>query len=296
MKKLFGLFLLTLAFLAPDFAQAATRFWVGGTGTWDSTTTTHWATTSNGAGGASAPVAGDAITFDASSGGGTVTPDSSIDSIAFLSLSAGGFTSGTLAFNTNNPNMAFTSTVNFSGAVTRTINTGSGTWTLSSSATGSIWDITTNTGLTGTFSNTTISLTGNSVSRAFVGGTQTYGAITISNNSALGNVRFQATNTYASITAGSGNTLYMSTTTVTGALTLTGTASAPVGLLSDSPPNATTITVGAASPITWGGVSGVTKAGAGSITATNSFDMGRNTGVSITPPSAGGGGGRIIGG
>lgn len=43
-------------------------YWVGGTGTWDGTSTTHWATTSGGAGGAGVPAAGDSVTFDANSG------------------------------------------------------------------------------------------------------------------------------------------------------------------------------------------------------------------------------------
>jgi len=54
----------------------AARFWVGGAGTWDGSTTTHWAASSGGASGASAPTATDTVTFDANSGlgsGGTVT-------------------------------------------------------------------------------------------------------------------------------------------------------------------------------------------------------------------------------
>lgn len=51
----------------------ASRFWVGGTGTWDASDTTHWAATSNGAGGQSVPTTGDTVTFDGSSGGGTCT-------------------------------------------------------------------------------------------------------------------------------------------------------------------------------------------------------------------------------
>src|SRR5574343_301221 len=51
----------------------ATRYWVGGTGTWDSTDTTHWSATSGGTGGASAPVAADNVNFDSNSGTGTVT-------------------------------------------------------------------------------------------------------------------------------------------------------------------------------------------------------------------------------
>jgi hypothetical protein len=51
----------------------ASRYWVGGTNTWNSTAGTKWATTSGGAGGASAPTSADDVFFDASSGSGTVT-------------------------------------------------------------------------------------------------------------------------------------------------------------------------------------------------------------------------------
>lgn len=42
----------------------AARFWVGGSGTWDSSTTTHWAASSGGVGGQSAPSSTDDVTFD----------------------------------------------------------------------------------------------------------------------------------------------------------------------------------------------------------------------------------------
>lgn len=51
----------------------ATRYWVGGSGTWDASSTANWATTSGGAPGASAPVAADTVIFDAGSGSGTCT-------------------------------------------------------------------------------------------------------------------------------------------------------------------------------------------------------------------------------
>lgn len=51
----------------------ANRYWVGGTGSWNSTNTTNWSATSGGAGGASAPGASDDVFFDANSGTGTVT-------------------------------------------------------------------------------------------------------------------------------------------------------------------------------------------------------------------------------
>ena len=43
---------------------AVTRYWRGGTGTWDATTTTNWSTTSGGVSGASVPTSADAVIFD----------------------------------------------------------------------------------------------------------------------------------------------------------------------------------------------------------------------------------------
>ena len=50
----------------------ANRYWVGGTGTWDVTSTANWSTTSGGSSGASVPTSTDDVFFDANSGGGTV--------------------------------------------------------------------------------------------------------------------------------------------------------------------------------------------------------------------------------
>lgn len=51
----------------------ATRYWIGGAGTWDSTTTTNWSATSGGSGGASAPTSADTVNIDTNSGTGTIT-------------------------------------------------------------------------------------------------------------------------------------------------------------------------------------------------------------------------------
>ena len=45
----------------------ATYYWVGGTGTWDASTTTNWATSSGGAGGAGVPTSADDVVFDSAS-------------------------------------------------------------------------------------------------------------------------------------------------------------------------------------------------------------------------------------
>lgn len=45
----------------------ATYYWVGGTGNWDATTTTNWATSSGGTGGAGVPTSADDVVFDGNS-------------------------------------------------------------------------------------------------------------------------------------------------------------------------------------------------------------------------------------
>ena len=42
----------------------ANRYWVGGTGTWNTTSTTNWSASSGGASGASVPTAADSVFFD----------------------------------------------------------------------------------------------------------------------------------------------------------------------------------------------------------------------------------------
>lgn len=74
----------------------ATYYWVGGSGTWDTTSTTNWSSTSGGAGGAGVPTAADTAVFNATSGTVTVTLG---EDVSVLTLDATGFT-GTLAFST----------------------------------------------------------------------------------------------------------------------------------------------------------------------------------------------------
>ena len=45
----------------------ANRYWVGGSGTWDSTTTTHWSLTSGGTGNQGPPTSADDVIFDTNS-------------------------------------------------------------------------------------------------------------------------------------------------------------------------------------------------------------------------------------
>lgn len=53
----------------------ATYYWVGGTGTWDGTSTANWSTSTGGAAGAGPPTSSDTVVFDDNSGAGTCTTD-----------------------------------------------------------------------------------------------------------------------------------------------------------------------------------------------------------------------------
>ena len=131
----------------------ASRYWVLGTGTWDNSSTTNWSTTSGGSGGASVPGASDDVILDASSGGGTVTPNYDL---SVKSITMGAFT-GTLDFSANNnsPTMA---TFNCTGTGTRTLNMGSGTWTITGNNTNVI-DLTVTTNLTFNANTSTVNFT-----------------------------------------------------------------------------------------------------------------------------------------
>jgi len=79
----------------------ATRYWVGGDGTWDSTSTTNWSATSGGSGGASAPVAADTVNFDVA-GTFTVTiASSAVASIVFADANYTFSLSGSADLGTN---------------------------------------------------------------------------------------------------------------------------------------------------------------------------------------------------
>jgi hypothetical protein len=140
----------------------ATYFWVGGAGTWDSTTTTNWALTSGGLPGVAAPNNTDTVNFDANSGTGTVSVAATAVSLnttlnsANINLSLTGsptlcttagtftFTLGTLTLNTFTLTCGRFSSTN---ANVRTIAFGTGNITLTGNG-ATIWTTATATNLT----------------------------------------------------------------------------------------------------------------------------------------------------
>jgi hypothetical protein len=112
----------------------ADRYWVGGTGTWNSTSTTNWAASSGGASGASVPTAADNVFFDANSNTGTgaftvtmaTTPRvcndftaSGLDGTMTLAGTSIGLTvSGSLTFQSTNFTRSYTGTTTFNATTT----------------------------------------------------------------------------------------------------------------------------------------------------------------------------------
>lgn len=300
-------FALALLMAGPSGAFAAARFAVCTvTCTWDGSSTAMWSATTGGATGASVPAAADTVTFDANTCVGGVTCTTTVNTnFSITSLTTGACTALTtgcvIDFSANN-NSPTVQTASITGSGTRSLNCGTGTWTFTTTAAGNFWNAATTTGLTFTCSSATFSLTGSTtVLRGFSGGGLSYGTLNLGTNATRGPVSMTGSNTYAALGIAAGTQVYFANSpTITAAATWTGTSSLPIGIVGENGGvgTAVTMTMGAASTCSWCAITGVILAGAGSLTASNSFNLGQTSGVSltITPPSAGGGGGFIING
>jgi hypothetical protein len=317
MRKLFGLFLLALAFLAPDLAQAASRFAICATTcTWDNSSTAMWSASSGGATGASAPVAGDDVTFDANTctGGTTCTVTTFAGTISAATITWGACTASTtgciIDASVNNTNFTLSSnggtTFNGSGTGTRQWKAGTGTYALTSTNANGCFNMGTTTNSTGTvLSGATWSCSGATTSgRDWNGGGLSFGPTTFNTNSSNGTMRIVGANTFASLTIGA--PYYMTfgngfTQTLTTGLTISGGSSSAIVVLSSSDNNqAATLSLGSAISPSWVALRQITTSGGNALTATNCFDLKGNTlassGSCTAPTGGGGGGGRIIGG
>jgi len=118
----------------------ADRYWVGGTGTWDATSTANWSALSGGGTGASVPTAADNVFFDANSnvGTGSFTVTMSTTRVCndftasgldgAMTLSGGGAigltVSGSLFFQATNFSRTYLGTTTFNATSTgKTVNT-----------------------------------------------------------------------------------------------------------------------------------------------------------------------------
>lgn len=319
-RYLFILAALAFAALASP-AFAVNCFWVGGTGTWDGTNTggggaggIKWASATGGGTACTAtsgPAAGvpgpsDTATFDANSGGGTITGSPTGTGLTLTTLTTGAFT-GTLDFSVSNPSLTI-STWDNSGTGTRTINCGTGTFSFNGTNpnVGMTWGTTTN--LTLSCASATFAFSGATTNQRLItlGNTAlTYPTITVGANSS-GGVWIVSGSNITAITAmtitspqtiqfGSGATFPITTLTCSG-----GSTSALLSISSNSTITQTTISSANAISCPWATVRAIAFAGGGNATFANSFDLLRNSisgggTLLITQPS-GTAGGRIIGG
>lgn len=298
--------LIAISLLFPSLAQAATCFWVGGTGTWSTSNTASWASSTGGTGGSCAATGGipkqsaDTATFDGSSGGGTVTVDTTINGVTLTQITMGAFT-GTLDFSVNNPSITLTTEFSITGTGTRTLKLGSGTFTISNTAGGTIWDVSTATNLTLNAGTSTLAFTPSSATgqtRTVVLGTsQTYSTVSFgSNPTSGGGVTISATtSTIGTLLVSSPNILNFgqSSLTFTNAWSLAGSSLSSMIYINGSA-SADFTFPSSGSTCSWcifKQVIAITN----SITANNSINLGGNTNITINNPSSGGGG-HIIGG
>lgn len=283
----------------------ASRFWVGGTGTWDGSATTHWAATTGGGSGASVPGSADTVTLDGSSGGGTCTVNTTV---TVQSITCGAFT-GTLSFSANNNNVTLSAVtgMNCSGSGTRTINLGNGTWLLTTNSNNSTpWNFAVVTGLTLNANSSTIEYSGVlSGILNFQGGGKTYNNLTLDANASGGSVTVLGNNVFATVTCTDcglilNATQTITTLTITGksflnlpfgtttitTLSINGSASFLIGVDAGTAGSSATLSVASGSPsLLWTAFRDIVCTGGATFNATKSFDLGHNSGITITPPS-----------
>lgn len=299
-----GLLALCVAYAAPANAancNVATGicFWVGGTGTMDlATDSAHWSNSTGGVSCSCEPTTTSQLTFDGSSGGGTVTAAASLP--AFQSLSVGAFT-GTLTFGTNNPNVTLNAgtptNIILTGAATKTINFGSGTWTLKNTAS-NLWDCTTVGGLTLQASSATFIVNNNFTAAASIIGCGNSASFNMGNwqigsgQSTAGAPSLATTSGYMNnltLTGGAVDFSNGQTYTVNGTFSTTSTSSTPAELRSTL---SSTIALTNNATASWIAFRGITFS-TSHMTATNCFNLNGNnfgSGGTCTAPSAGGGG------
>jgi len=255
----------------------ALRFWVGGTGTWDSSTTTHWAASTGTAGGQTVPGAADTVIFDANSGGGTVTVNTTVNCV---SITMGAFT-GTLDFSANNNNVTLQS-FSGNGSGVRALNMGNGTWTLSSSWVISAGNLTFNANS----SVLTFTVTSAAV-RSFTGAGLTYSTVTISPNSLGGQFQINGAVTIGTLNINAGNYVEWNTGTsyTITTLNVSGSSSSLAVLKSSITGLQVTLSIASNPPtIAWAAIRDLNFTGGATFAVTNSFDLGHNSGITITAP------------
>ncbi len=286
MKRLF-IVLLFLCVAIP--ANAATCFWVGGTGTWDNATDgAHWANSTGGSASSCAATggvpknAGDVAAFDFNSGGGTVTNNVNLN-IGAISMGSFG---GTLDFATNNKTVTLSSFAN-SGNAARTLNMGSGTWTITGTS-GIIWDQNVVLGLTFNPNTSNLVFSATSASTRTMtpgGGSILYKTVTIAANSAGGIFLFNGSlNTDIWNVVGPEAIQISVAGLNANTLGFTGTSGGNIFLFTSTPGSTGSLAVPSGTQsMAFVGARDIVFGGGATFNLTCSLDLGHNSGATISP-------------
>lgn len=296
--------LIAFGLLFAPHAEAATCFAVGTNlnPTWSTSNLVMWASSSGGTASTCAATGGvpkqaaDTAIFDGSSGGGTVTVDTTINGVTLTQITTSAFT-GTINFSTNNPSITLSTAWTDAGTGVHTISLGSGTFTFT--GIGTFWNFTASANTTLNAGTSTIfSEPANPLnSRTFAMGGFTYATVRLGNNNGISNgnlqVSISGTGTIGTLLLDPPLQLaFSAAVTITSAVNWNGTsASNIITILNTATQHTVTLTNGGT--MSWAVFCNTIFTG--SPTATNSFNLGGVSGITITGPS-GGGGGHIIGG
>lgn len=213
--------------------------------------------------------------------------------ITIQSLTMGTF-GGTFENSVNNNNItcsATTTAFSLTGTGTRTIKLGTATYTISGNSGSPTWTAATTTNMTLTATSATISFTGNASARTFIGGSQSYGTVSFAATTMSGPGRCListasgAGNTFANLNFTAPNVVIftaLTNHTISNAFTWAGTAGSEIAVFSDTFGTGPTINAAASSTAQWAAFRDITFTG--SPVASDSFDLGDNSGITINAP------------
>jgi hypothetical protein len=271
-------------------------------GPWDNTNVANWMTASGGSTETTVPTSGDTPTFDGSSGSGTVTLSSAINNLSVATISCGAF-GGTLDNSVANNTITCTTQFFGSGTGARTIKWGTGTLILSGNGNFNPFDFTTTTNLTNpttAFSSATLNFTGTLIAASNIQtGGMTFGTINLSFVSGAYYITLQGSPTITNLNITAPIYLLFPTS---GSITVTninfnsaGSSSGQSFISSTNAASHAAISSSVGGTAQWCAFRSIAFSGGGSLVAANSFDLGNNTGLSVTAPSGGGGASIVMG-
>lgn len=192
--------------------------------------------------------------------------------------------SGTFNANNHDVNILYLTT---SATNTRTINMGSGIWTLGRTS-GAVWDVTNATGLTLNEDTSTIVISDTgSGNKTFIGGGQAYNNLSITGGG-TGTVTITGTNTFNNVNIGRPKTAIFpasTTTTISGRLFAMGDTGNVITLQSSSAGSAATISQSGGRVITnFCSIKDFTKTGSVWYAGKDSTNVSGNSGITFTAP------------